>query len=301
MKTLFHYALYILLIPQLSLAALSPEEIVRIRTELREAITLQLKNGQSIQGFPTNVSENTIQLNAAEGAGEIIYRFEKNEILEIQMPGESYKSLALEWAESGQETAALDLMDLLYAQRAPLISYLPPAESNFFIIYTQLILDSPNPARAIAVTERLKPQIENTAAIEAIDDAILKSYHILELDETATELAEAWVATRNPYGASALGYYVLGVNRLRNEAYEEALDLALRPIAFSTPLKTEQLEHCYALAISAAFALRDPDYAIVLYADMNNRGFRWPAEEKSLQPYHEKLLKKLNTDASTND
>lgn len=291
-------AIILLFTSSIALAALTPEDIETIRSELREPVTLRLENGQSILGFPTQVSDNQIQIKAADGAGEIIYTFQQEEIRSIEVPGESYKSLALEWSRSGQNEDALALMDLLYAQRSLLIPILPPSESNFFIIYAQLILDSPKPARAIAVTERLKPQIQNPSAILALEDTILESYYTLELYQTATELAVTWVAERNPYGASALGYYVLGISKLREENYEEALNLALRPIAFSTPIKTEKLAECYALAISASLGLRDTDYATALFAEMQERGFNWPDEEKLLDPFHEKLIKQLNKDAS---
>ena len=157
-----------------------------------------------------------------------------------------------------------------------------------------LVLDSPHPARAIAIIQTLRPQIENPAALRALDDAVLESYQTLELYEEAQPLAEAWIKARKPYGESALGYYVLGAARLRSEAYEEALDLALHPIVFASPIPTDKLAECYAVAVSAALALRERTYAATLYREMQARGFDWPADDRSLQAFLKDINEYIN-------
>lgn len=265
--------------------AISENEWAVIQKELSAPIVLKLSNGQRIVGNPIHVSDKQIQIASAEGAGEIVFTFELAQVSELSLQGESYKTLALEWMEAGEAEAALELMAMLFAQRSPLLPLLPAGESHFFIYYVDLVLASPHPARAIAITEALRPQIENPAALRALDDAILKSYQSLELYDQAIPLAETWVAERQPYGGSALGYYVLGAARLRAGAYEEALDLALRPIVFSSPLSMDQMDACYAVAVSAALALRERDYAAMLYREMKSRGLVWPAEDSTLEVF----------------
>lgn len=264
-----------------------------IEAELKAPITLNLKNRQSIEGNPVSVTEEQVQLASAEGAGEIVFTFDHDEIKSIEIPGEEYKRLAIEWMEAGDSEEALRLMDLLYQQRKTLLDVMPTSESNFFVLYIQLILDSPDPARAIGASSRLRPNITNAKALRALDDAILESYHRLELFEEAVPLAEAWVGERTPYGESALGYYVLGCEHLRQAEYETALDLALQPIVFSSLLPTDKLTHCYALAISAAYELRERDYAVLLLEEMRTRGFVWPKRDSTLKPYLEKIEEHL--------
>ena len=127
-------------------------------------------------------------------------------------------------------------MDRLYEQRSPLLPILPPEESHFFIPYIILILQSPDPARALGVSAQLQAQIVNTTARHALEDAILEAYHRLELHEDALPLAQDWVLTRLPHSETALGYYVLGSHHFRARAYETALDTALQPIVFSSAL-----------------------------------------------------------------
>lgn len=283
----------LLCIPTLTFGAIPPEERQAIEVELKAPITLNLENGQAIPGNPISVTEEQIQLASAEGAGEIIFTFDHEEIKTIEIPGESYKSLAIEWMEAGKTEQALDLMDLLYQQRKTLLDLMPASESNFFVLYIQLILDSPDPARAIGASARLRPNINNPAALRALDNAILESYQRLELFEEAIPLAKAFVAKRKPYGDSALGYYVLGCEHLRRAEYEKALDLGLQPIVFSSLLSTDKLAHAYALSISAAFELRERDYAALLFEEMQNRGFVWPGRDSTLKPYLEKIEKYL--------
>jgi len=277
-----------------SLRAIAPEERAAIRTELSQPITVELDNGQRIAGNPINVSEKQIQLASAEGAGEIVFTFETGQIERIAVPGESYKSLAAEWMQAGRSEDALELMSLLYEQRKTLLPLLPPGESHFFIYYVELVLASPQPARAIAIIETLRPQIENPAALRAFEDVTLESYQTLGLLEEALPLAEAWVGSRKPYGASALGYYVLGAARLREEAYEASLDLALRPIVFASPIPTEHLAECYAVAVSAALGLRERDYAATLFREMQSRGFAWPAGDRTLAPFLKDITEYLD-------
>lgn len=269
--------------------AIAPGERAAIRAEISQPITVELDNGQRIAGNPINISEKQIQLASAEGAGEIVFTFETEQIEAIAVPGESYKSLAAEWIQSGELQAALELMSMLYEQRKTLLPLLPASESHFFIYYVELVLASPRPARAIAIIETLRPQIKNPAALRAFEDVTLESYQTLGLLEEALPLAESWVESRKPYGASALGYYVLGAARLREEAYEASLDLALRPIVFASPIPTEHLAECYAVAVSAALGLRERDYAATLYREMQSRSFDWPADDRTLAPFHKDI------------
>lgn len=279
-------------------AAIAPDERDAIYAELQEPTAVHLENSRTILGYSIDVSGDQIQVATTEGAGEAIHTFNINAVRGFTIPGESYKTLAVEWIEAGESENALELLEMLYLQRVKLIPLLPASESHFFTYYIDLILDSPNPARAIAVTGILKPQISNPAAIRALDDAALESYNTLQLHEQALPLAQEWVANRSPYDGSALGYYVLGTAHLRAEEYEHALELALKPIVFSSPSPKDKLAHCYALAISAALELRDKAYATTLYHEMRERSLSWPEEDPSFAAHFKKLnehLEKIKT------
>lgn len=284
----------LLLLPLLSPGAGMPDaDRQAVAEELKAPVTLTLNNRRSIVGHPIDVSEEQLQLASADGAGEIVFTFDHDEIETIKFSGDGYKTLAMEWLDAGETMKALDLMDLLYRQRKALLPILPPSESNFFVLYIPLILDSPDPARAIGVGARLRPQIENPSARRALDNAILESYQRLEMFEEAASMAKTWVGEREPYGDSALGYYVLGSDHLRRADYESALDLALQPIVFSSLLPGDKLGHCYALAISAALELRDYEHAALLHEEMQARGFLWPEDDSTLEPYLAKIKQHL--------
>jgi hypothetical protein len=274
-------------------AAIPTAEFDAIYAELHQPIDVHLDNGRTIPGHSIDVSGDLIQIATSEGAGEILHTFNITQVDRFTIPGESYKTLAVEWMEAGEIENAIELMQLLYLQRVKILPMMPPSESHFFIYYVALILQSDNPARAIAVTQILKPQITNPAALHALDDAVLDSYNTLQLYDKARPLTQAWLAQRDPYGDSALGYYTHSADLLRSEHYDEALDTALQPIVFSTPNPPKKLAHCYAAAISAALGLRDKDYALTLYHEMQERELRWPSEDPTFAPPFKQLNEHL--------
>jgi hypothetical protein len=292
-----YFAILILALPTLITAAIPPDELEVIDAELHQPIAVHLINGRTIPGHSIDVSGNYIQVATSEGAGEIIHTFNVNEVRDFTIPGESYKTLAVEWIDAGESDNAMELLQLLYLQRVKIIPLLPAAESHFFIYYVDLILQSDNPARAIAVTGILKPQISHPAALRLLEDAVLDSYNSLKLYDQARPLTQAWLATRNPYGDSALGYYTHSADLLRSEDFSGALDTALQPIVFSMPNPPNKLAHCYAAAISSAMGLRDPDYALILYTEMLERSLTWPQTDPTFDAPFKQLnehLKKIN-------
>ncbi len=272
-------------------AQLLSEQRLEMDSEFKEPILVYLKNGRTIAGHATNVSEKKLQLSFADGVGEITFTFEKGDILKIEIPGEHFKNLALQLLEEEQPEDALEVMDKLYAQRSNLLPLLEATESHFFIYYIDLILDSQKPARAVAVSKRLAPQITNPQAIRALEDTTLESYNTLQLHNESIPLAKSWIESRTPFYKSALGYYILGAANLRNKDYSSALDTALLPIVFSSPNPQDKLAHCYAVAISAAVGLREKGYAHVLLKEMKERDLLWPEEDPIFEPYLKKLLK----------
>ena len=277
------------LLTVLTASALTPEERNTIIDELRVPIQVHLINGQTILGHSIDISGESIKIASAKGAGEVIHTFDVKKVDHFTIPGESYKALVVEWLESGNTEDAFELIQLLYLQRVKILPLLPASESHFFIYYVDLILQSENPARAIAVSAILRPQISNTEALHALDDAILDSYNTLQLYDEARPLTQAWLEQRNPYGNSALGYYTQGADLLRSEHYEAALESALQPIVFSAPTPPVKLEHCYAVAISAAIGLRDKNYALTLYDEMQERQLKWPISDPTFEPYFKKM------------
>ena len=295
-----YLAILILALPTFTTAAIPPDELALIDAELHQPIAVHLSNGRTIPGHSIDVSGNQIQVATSEGAGEIIHTFNVNEILNFTIPGESYKTLAVEWINAGESDNAMELLQLLYLQRVKIMPLLPATESHFFIYYVDLILESDNPARAIAVTGILKPQISHPAALRALEDAVLDSYNSLQLYDQARPLTQAWLAARDPYGDSALGYYTRSADQLRSEDFAGALDTALQPIVFSTPNPPDKLAHCYAAAISSALGLRDQDYALILYAEMLERSLTWPDTDPTFESYFKQLnehLEKRNLNA----
>lgn len=278
--------------------AISNEEKAAIRSELQQPIQVYLNNGRSLPGHSIQVSDGSLKIGSAEGSGEIIYTLKPDEIVRFEIPGEHYKSTALAWHQGDRPDDASFLFERLYQQRVNLIPLLPASESHFFCYYAESLFKAGNYPKAIAVAEVLRPQVTSPEAIDLLDDITLASYQNLELYDQATVRARAWVEERKAFGDSALGYYVLADQALRLEAFDEALQIALQPIVFSTATPKAYLAESYAAAISAAIGQREKDYARTLYLEMQERDLLWPESVASFQPYFAKLQGFLEDDSN---
>jgi len=270
----------------------------RARRELREPIAFKLSNGRTLRGHPAKVADERLGIAVAEGAGQVVHTIPFDRIEAVDPPGEHYRRMALRWLEDGRSGDAHRLMELLFIQRAELLPLLPPGNAHFFIPYAELQLDTPKPARAIAIAEKLEPHIGSEQARRALDDTILNGFQTLGLHGEAVPLANDWVAERKPYGDSALGYYVLAAHRLRQNDPGSALEHALKPIVFAARPDTPRLAHCYAVAAAAALRLRERDYARSLLGEMRGRGLGIP-EDAGLDPWRERLREALQTDETS--
>jgi hypothetical protein len=274
-------------------AGLPAAQRAAIYQQLQAPIQITLTNGSVILGHSIQVSSENTRVGTSKGAGEAIFTFKLHEIDQLKVPGEQYKLLAIDYYNKGQYVKALEISQLLYQQRVNMLPLLPAKESRFFLHYVKLVLQLNQPARALGITSKLRPQIQSPAALERIDDAILSSYYRLELYRQSDSLAQQWIDQHAPEHRNALGYYILGVSKLRTENYLLALELGLQPIVFAGPLPTQKLAECYAVAISAALGLRQADYAAILFDEMQERSLNWPLDNPTLAPFRQQLLQQL--------
>lgn len=272
---------------------LPPAERAEIQLKLREPIKIHLSNGRTLPGHSIEVLNNTLQIATAEGAGEAVYSFQAEQIERFEIPGEAYKTTALHWLESGELESALELMEMLYRQRINLIPFLPESEANFFCLYAEARLQSKQLESAVAIAEILSPHTQKEQALDLLERIRMQGYQMLNMHRRAVPIAEEWVDRHSKHTASALAYYILAEDALRADQPERAIDLALQPIVFPNPVSSDKLAECYAVAIAAAIALRDKDYAVLLYQEMQERELLWPIDNRTLQPFYEKLLQQL--------
>lgn len=272
---------------------LAPAERAEIQLRLREPINIHLVNGRMLPGHSIEIENNTLKIGSAEGAGEIIYTFQASQIERFEIPGESYKTTAIHWLRSGEHASALELMEMLYRQRIQLIRFLPESETNFFCLYAEALLNARQIEAAVAIAEILSPHTQNPQALDLLERTRMQGYQVLSMYDRAVPIAQQWVETHSKQTTSALAYSILAEDALRADEPERAIDLALQPIVFSNPINSAHLAECYAVAIAAALALREKDYAALLYQEMQERELLWPTDNPTLQHFYNKLLKKI--------
>lgn len=251
---------------------------------LRGPANLILKNGQAISGKPVSAHHGELMMQSTSGEGQIEYTFSIDEIERLDFPGNTLVVKANSLIDAGELDAAMPILNALYRQRAAYFAYMSPHAVAYFQKFADTAYATGDYFMAVGVARNVRPFVEDaTIRRELADRELLAHYH-LPLIEKTQMLAEAWTSEWEPYGASALGWYVMGQLAYDREEVENALWLCLKPIVFSSQFPMDYLNHCYALAVIAAVELEDFPEAQRLLAEMKERGFAWPQGEK-LSPF----------------
>ena len=252
-------------------------DVEAVLAQLQRPATVVTRDQAVFVGTVVEVGPTTITLSEQTGAGSVEYALQHDAIVRLELPGRAYQFVAYDYIDSGQFAEALTVMEACYRLLKPLMGREPEESQAYFVRYAKLLLEQGHAVRAIQVAEQLNPHIEDRQGRELLEDTVLLGYHSLGLEQ-AEALATNWIAARPDFGRSALGWYVLADIQLKSKHPGAALERALRPVVLSSQFPMQYLEHCYALAVTAATQVGDPDHALTLEAEMRAHGLRWPAE-----------------------
>jgi hypothetical protein len=108
-------------------------------------------------------------------------------------------------------------------------------------------------------------------------DLILLGHWQLGLVDEARSLAREWCSGAKLGGPSALGWRILGEIALREARPDDALWIAMQPVAFASFENPPHLDACYAIAVTAAWRMSDEPLARRLRGSMDERALAWPA------------------------
>jgi len=253
--------------------AMSPEQVER---SLSENQGLVLRSRQPISGKAVSIVDGQLLFRARRGGGSLEYRYPLQDIERLQFPGNDVAYAAREYIEADEPKKALPLMEAMFLQRGPYLQLITPGEMAFFAEYAELEYHHGDPFKGLGAGKALLDYAQDPRLKRQLEDLVLLGNYQLPIEQNTRDLAEEWVAENEPYGPSALGYYVLGRLDFDNEDYDEALMQALEPVVYSSQFPMAYLDYCYALAIAACVELELVDEERKLRAEMAERHIAWP-------------------------
>ncbi|MFB9899876.1 hypothetical protein ACFFOV_05595 [Cerasicoccus arenae] len=272
--------------------AMSPEEIT---ATLDRPQGLVLKNRAPLSGKAMGIIDGKLIFRSQRGGGTLDYRYALGEIERLQFPGNEVAFASNELLGAGQDEEALPLMRALYEQRKDYLALLTIGEQAYFARYAELEFKLGDPYAGLGAGLSLLPAIQDPQLKRTVDDLVLLGYYRLPLKQNTRQLANDWIANHEPYGPSALGYYVLGRMEFDQDNYESALWRTLEPVALSSQFPMDYLDYCYALAIAACVELENETEEQSLRQEMAQRGIAWPNID-DLAAYQEPAANPLKTE-----
>lgn len=243
--------------------------------EIRQPLILTLRGGREFEGTLSGFDGELVSVRSVEEGGEVVLSFPSDEITEIYFPGERILTESMESVEAGDLEQALPYLEALLVSRYPLFPIITEEQRAPFVKIPQAALAIQRPAAAIAYVEALRPFIEDPGSMEELRDAELLGRYMLDLNDTAKVKALEWIDDQNRFPESALGFFVLAAIAFEEDAYEDSLYTALRPVVFSGQIPVPYLSHCYSLAIASTHLLGHDSHRDKLIAEMEERGLSW--------------------------
>ncbi len=237
----------------------------------QEPATVTLENGRQYTGILAGLADERLALIVPDGAGEAEYLLPIEQITKVDLPDEDLATNALLLYQENNYEQAIPLLETIYRNRLPYLALLAPNQETPLVALVKLYSATGARLDAVITARRLSRDIRNPAHREELAAIKLTGYLDLDLIERAVSDGRAWCARQDRHPDSALGWYVLAEVALREERLEDALWIALQPIAFSSASPMSYLEAAYAAALRAYQKTGETDLGIELYREMRDR------------------------------
>ena len=275
-----HLAATVLALATLSYGTIRADEVL---APLESQATIATRSGRVYRGWLDGYRNQHVRLRVPADQGEAIYQFPIEEIRSLVFPGTPEAEQALAVLESDPAANVLGVLEETWSER---IAYLPALDRpnrSPLLAFAEALLRDGHPLEAIARGRRLKGIGLDAKERERMDAVVIEGHEQAGLFDEASVLAEGWCRGHEASGSSVLGWVVLARQALRQEEWEEALWLALHPIAFGHDATVAELDVCYGAAIAADLQLENAEQAVVLFNEMQERGIPWPNREPLLK------------------
>ena len=275
-----HLAVTVLASVSLGLGIMHADEVF---APLESQATVLTVSGRTYQGWLDGYRNQRVRLRVPVDEGEAIYQIPVDDIRSLAFPGTLEAEHALAALEQDPFAPVLGILEETWSER---IAYLPALDQpnrSPLLALAESLLQHGHPLEAIARGRRLKGIGLDAEERERMDAVVILGHEQAGLFFEASVLAENWCREHEASGSSILGWAVLTRQALREEKWEEALWLALHPVAFGHDATVPELDVCYGAAIAANLHLENADQAVGLFNEMGERGIPWPDNEPLLE------------------
>lgn len=275
-----HLAIAILALATLSCGMARADEVL---APLEWQATIVTQSGRVYRGWLDGYRSQRVRLRVPADEGEAIYQFSVDEIRTLVFPGTQEAEEALAALETNPSANVLNVLEQAWSGRIAYLAALDRPNRAPLLAYAEALLQDGHPLEAIARGRRLKGIALDPDERERVDAVVIIGHERAGLLEEASVLAETWCREHEASGSSVLGWVVLARQALRQEEWEEALWLALHPVAFGHDATVSKLGICYGAAVAANLHLENAEQAVALFNEMRERGIPWPDREPLLE------------------
>ncbi len=240
--------------------------------------TVTLESGRAYTGVLAGLTDGRVTVVVPDGSGEVEYSLPVERIAKVRFPEKERSELALVLYREKDYDNALPLLESIYRQRLPYLRLLTPEQEKPLVVLVRIHRETGATIDAVVAARRLGRELRDPVHREELAAIKLRGYLELELHERAGEDARAWCARQQRHPDSALGWEVLAEIALREERFDDALWIALQPVAFASAAPMEHLEPAYVAALRACRKLGDELQGLALYREMRERELSVPEE-----------------------
>ena len=234
----------------------------------QEPATVTLETGRQYTGILAGLTDGRLAVIVPDGAGEAEFLLPIDRITKVDLSDEDLVRNAMLLYQENNYDQAVPLLETIYRYRLPYLSILGPDQETPLVALVKAYWATGAQLDAVITARRLGREILDPVHREKLASIKLTGYLELDLIERAVSDGRVWCARQERHPDSALGWYVLAEVALREERLEDALWIALQPIAFSSASPMPYLEEAYAAALRAYQKTGETDLGIELYREM---------------------------------
>jgi hypothetical protein len=238
--------------------------------------------GRTFEGEIKALPNGRIELKVSADAGSVSYHFLKEDLAGIEFLDVENLEDGMEAYGKGLYAVAITFLEPIHRSRNPFIRIFPKGiftEPSLILGNAYLKVERFADAAGLAGT-LLGTKFENPGIHDQANELLLMAYFGLTRWDETEILAKRWCQKHDPSDDTALGWWILSEVYLAREELEKARWISLQPITFSSQYPKAYLQECFHVAITA-WIETDPEQALQLYKQYQQRGYDWPEGKQS--------------------
>lgn len=211
---------------------------------------LRLKTGETIEGELLRMEADFVLLRIAGDESEVIRRFSPEQVQLLQFTDEA------------------QALEARARRRALFPGLLSEADERMLPDAIDLYLGEERALEALAYAKLWHPKLEHAVNRKRVSLQMIQAAYDAGFKDEAAFHAQTWIRERQTPVEEAFPWQVVSEFHLDAGRYENALSIALQPIAFLQNKSPGDLKSCYQIAIDAYEKLGFREHAMALLAEL---------------------------------